>query len=248
MAHFERQIVMPNRIFTDMQQWVKRGEIQSVQHQEFIYGFYWIISYFWRYAKYSEHGYSISEIKQMLHYSPKDKKTNYIIKTNGLLDLKKYTKTVFDFPVVWKLQNEKLTFTMYSEFNQYERARLNRFVTKKPFVKAPLLSIGQSNNGLFWNSEGTHIVRGEVFVQCMNNKELGCAGLYMYGLLTNLRNINFVNHKQSTFQCSNETLMSLTGWGMKKVKRVTSEMYHHGLIDKQQEVRAKGYVNWYAVH
>ena len=239
---------MPNEIYADMKQWLDEGEIKSPQHQEFIYCFYWIIAYLWGFAKYGEKGFVLSDIKQMLGYNPNEKRINYIIKQDGLLDQKGYTSTVEDYPVLWNLKDSCLSLTMYSEYDELDQELINTFKTSKPFVKAPLLSLGESNDGLYWNAENSHIVRGEVFVACMANAQLKCAGVYLYGILLMMRDKNLHFNKTEEFQCANKTLVELTGWNIKKVSKVVSELDNIGLITRKQKVQKKGEVNWFTLN
>ena len=243
--HFERPVAMPNRIFADMRQWLQEGELKSPQHQEFIYGFYWLIAYLWGFAKYGEYDYIISDIKGLLGYNPNEKRINYIIKQDGLLDRKRYTDTVDDFPVLWSLKDGELSHTMLSDYDEVDQQIVNKFKSQKPFVKSPLLSLGEDRDGLYWNADNSHIIRGDVFTLCMENKELRCAGLYLYGMLQMMSDKNLHFNKSEEFQCANKTLVELTGWGITKVKKIVNELCEVGLISKEQKLQKKGEVNWY---
>lgn len=240
---------MPNKIYADMRQWLDDGELKSPQHQEFLYCFYWMIAYLWGFAKYGEKGFTISDIKQMLGYNPNEKRINYIVKQDGLLDQKGYTDTVNDYPVLWHMKDgEDISFTMLSDYDELDRELVNKFKTAKPFIKAPLLSLGEDNNGLYWNAENSHIVRGEIVVACMANEELKCAGVYLYGILLMMRDKNLHFHDTDEFQCANKTLVEMTGWNIKKVVRITSELDNIGLITRKQKVQKKGEVNWFTLN
>lgn len=245
--HFERPVAMPNEIYTDMKQWLELGELKSPQHQEFIYAFYWMIAYLWGFAKYGEHGFTISEIKQMLGYNPNEKRINYIIKQDGLLDQKRYTDTVDDFPVLWSLKDAELSHTMLSSYDELDQQIVNKFKANKAFIKAPMLSIGEDNDGLYWNAENSHIVRGDVVVACMANNKLKCAGIYLYGILAMMRDKNLHFHNTDEFQCSNRTLENLTRWSNQKVIKVVKGLVEAGLIEKNQKVKKKGEVNVYKI-
>ncbi|WP_144509944.1 hypothetical protein [Bacillus sp. FJAT-22090] len=246
--HFERPVAMPNKIYADMKQWLDEGELKSPQHQEFLYCFYWVIAYLWGFAKYGEKGFTMSDIKQILGYNPNEKRVNYIIKQDGLLDQKGYTDTVNDYPVLWHMKDgEDISFTMLSDYDELDRELVNKFKTPKPFVKAPLLSIGEDNDGLYWNAENSHIVRGEIVVACMANEKLKCAGIYLYGILLMMRDKNLHFHDTDEFQCSNSTLEKLTRWSNQKVIKVVKGLVEADLIEKNQKVKKKGEVNVYKI-
>lgn len=247
--HFERPVAMPNRIYADIKQWLEEGEIKSPSHQEFIYCFYWMSAYLWGFAKYGEYGYTISDVKQMLGYNPNEKRINYIVKQDGLLDQKGYTNTVDNFPVLWHMKDgEDISFTMLNDYDDLDKELVNKFKAKKPFVKAPMLSIGGNNDGLYWNAENSHILKGEIFVACMANDNLKCAGMYLYGILLMMRDKNLHFHDREEFQCANKTLVELTGWNKKKVSMVLNELDNIGVISKKQKVQKKGEVNWFTLH
>ena len=247
--HTERIIAMPNEIFEEMKEWVNNGELKSVQHQEFVYSYYWLITYLWKYAKYAEQEYTQSRIKQMLGYYPNEKRLNYIIKENGLLDGKEYSKAMMDYPVTWSLKEGDLSFSMLSEYDKVDRQYLIHFKTHKFFVKAPLKSIGtESEEGIFWHSSNAHMINGDVFKACMENEGLGCAAFYLYGLFVYMRDKNLHFNNSETFSCANKTLVELTGWNEKRVTKITGNMVKAKLIEKKQNVKVRGSVNTYKLY
>lgn len=234
---------MPNEIFHDTKDWLEEGSIKSVQHQEFIYSYYWLLAYLWRLALYSQQNISQPDIKQMLGYNSNDKRLDYIMKKNGLLDTKEYTSTTKNYPVSWsKKGSDDLQFTMLHEFDEGSRIYLKKFASNNSFVKEPLKHTGDSENeGIYWNSSNTHLMSGEVLELCLSNSKLGCAGFYLYGILT------FIQDKSGggIFPCSNETLITYTNWNVRRVIRVTGELQRARLLQKEQPRKSKGSVNHY---
>lgn len=236
---------MPNEIFSDMKLWLEEGVVKSVQHQEFIYSYYWLLSYLWRFALYSEYKAVQSDIKNQLGYNPDDKRLNYIMKKGGLLDVKGYTSTTKNYPILWsKKGREDVQFTMLYDIDEVDRGYLNKFKSSNSFVKKPVKHTGNNlEDGIFWNSANTHIISGTVLELCLNNSRLGCAGFYLYGILI------FIQDKSgaSNFPCANETLATFTGWSERRIIKITNEMQDIGLIKKVQARKSKGSVNEYQI-
>lgn len=247
--HYERPVAMPNEIFSDMKSWLEAGELKSPHHQEFIYCFYWMIAYLWNYAKYGEHGFTLGDIKKLLGYNATEKRMNYIIKKNGLMDQKGYSSSVSDYPILWHMNQDKMmSFTMLSDYDKESRGMLNKFNSINVLVKAPLKSIGtEDEDGLFWNPSNSHMMRGEIMVACTVDGKMNCAAVYMYGLLLMLYEKNKYYNKVDTFQCANKTLIGLTGWSTRKVNETLDVLTDIGLIKRDQAVKKKGQVNWYTL-
>ena len=236
---------MPNEIFLDMKEWISTGELKSNQHQEFIYTYYWLMAYLWRYAIYAEQKLGQQEIKKILKYNPNEKRIDYIMKKNSLLDQKGYTAHSNDYPVLWSFKsNENVKFDMLYEFDETDRGYMTANQSSRFFVKSPVKHIGDDENeGIYWNSSNTHIVSGEVLAICMDNPKLGCSGFYLYGLLTFIRD----KSGESSFGCSSSTISTYTGWGANKIYDVTTALVLNGLIVKSQDRKTKGCVNMFQI-
>jgi hypothetical protein len=246
---YERPVAMPNEIFADMRKWLEVGELKSPHHQEFIYCFYWMIAYLWNYAKYGEHGFTLPDIKRLLGYNPNEKRLNYIIKKNGLLDQQGYSSSVNDYPILWHMdESKRMSFTMLSDYHKEDKDSVSKYKSANVVIKAPLKSIGnEQEDGLFWNPSNSHMIRGEIMVACTVDGKMNCSAVYMYGLLLMLHEKNKYHHKVEMFQCANKTLIGLTGWEERKVIRVANFLLDVGLIKKSQAVRKRGQANWYSL-
>lgn len=228
-----------------MKEWLLTGELKSVQHQEFIYTYYWLVAYLWRYALYAQQKIGQPDIKKILKYNPNEKRINYVIKKGGLLDMKEYTLPTSNYPVSWSMKKgEDVRFDMLHDFDEEDRKLLASNQSHSYFVKSPVKHMGDpENEGIFWNASNTHLMNGEVLTECMKNNKLGCAGFYLYGLLVFIRD----KSNSDTFLCANKTLMEYTGWSKNKIYEVSSELVECGLINKTQKAKRKGSVNEYVV-
>lgn len=247
-SHDNPLVVMPNEIFSEMKEWLSQKELKSNQHQEFIYSYIWLLSYYWRYAKYSEEKITQQSIKSVLGYSPIDKRLNYLIKKDGLLDNKEYTLSTKDFPIAWNFVDEVegVSFTMLNDLDDAMKNMISKFESENYLVKAPLISIGtEDSEGIYWNTTNTHFISLDVFQTCTSNLSLQCAGFYMCGLLKYLEDKSSHYNDSADFECSNETLADLTSWSMRRVSDVTSNLMSTGLLHKEQPVKSKGQRNTY---
>lgn len=243
--HQSVSIAMPNEIFIDLKNWVKTGDLKSIQHQEFAYSYYWLLAYLWRYSYYSEEKIGQPEIKKILGYNSNEKRLNYIIKKNGLLNEMSYTFPTSNYPVSWHMRTgEDVEFDMLNDFEYYDRELLTPNKSRNFFVQSPLKHLGDSeNDGIYWNSSNTHILNSNIFTVCMSNSKLGCAGFYLYGLLVYIRDKSM----SSVFHCANETLVTYTGWSLERIIRLTNELEKTSTLSKEQRVKTKGSVNEYNI-
>lgn len=237
---------MPNEIFSDMKEWLVLDDLKSIQHQEFVYSYYWLLAYLWRFAVHSEHKITQSDIKRMLNYNPKNSRLDYIMKRDGLMDSKSYTKTTIDYPVSWSQKGkDDVQFTMLHHLDKEYREYVSKFIARNNFVKNPLKHTGEDvdEEGVFWNISNTHSMSGEMFKICMSNTDLGCAGFYLYGVLVFIRDKIGVDE----FPCANETLATYTGWNEKRIIRITNCLQTNHLLHKDQIRKMKGSVNHYSL-
>ena len=241
-------IAMPNEIFHNINEWLSNGELKSKMHQEFIYSYYWYITYLWRYCLYNSEEITQKSIKQALGYNPNEKRIDYIIKKGGLLDQRGYTTPTTNFPVLWSLEGDDLSFSMFDDYDEISKEYLSQQITGRNVIKCPVLHMGdEENEGIFWNSANTHYIELDIFKLCMKDRSLGCAGFYMYGILKSMSDKNRYFNEEEYFNCSNETLMNITGWCVDRIIDTTNNLQVAGLIDKEQRIKVKGNVNFFGV-
>ena len=242
MQFQQSTIPMPNEILLEMKEWIKSEDLKSIQHQEFIYAYYWLLAYLWRYAQYAEQKITQSDIKRILGYNPDEKRLNYIIKKRGLLDEKDYTLATNNFPVNWSFTIDKeLSFDMLYDFNEDDRTYLLKYDSNRYIIKEPIRFTGTDDEeGIYWNTSNTHMVSGEVLSNCIENG-FSCAPFYLYGILVFIRD----KSNSDEFPCANNTLCEYTGWNERKIIRTTNTLMDLGFIQKEQKNKQKGAVNYY---
>lgn len=227
-------IFMPNELFSEIKEWTLSGAVKSKQHQEFVYSYYWLITYLWRYAKYSKMEINQSIIKEWLGYNPNEKRINYLIKKNGVLDMVQLTTNTRNYPVDWIIEDKELSFLMYKQFDEEDRLIINKFNSINYVVKAPMKHIDRDQQGLFWHTDNSHEVSAHAFYECMKNDKLGCSGFYLYGYLKYLEDKSLHFNQNGKIELANQTISEALLWDQKKITKLTNELACVGLIKKEQ--------------
>lgn len=182
----EGGLYIPNEIFADVMR--ELGDVPS--QVAFAYSYYYLITYLYRFAKYKlgEGLFTQPNLKEFLGYSSGNKKIDFIIKKDGVLDRIKYTETTTSYPISWT-PNElgMVEFESYSSIKKREMFDIDKTeVNSRNFkVKKPLKAFEREgfDCGTFYGVENTHFVPIKHFLQCMDDEELGANGFYIYAFL-----------------------------------------------------------------
>lgn len=222
----ENVMYMPNEIFDDFQKYIKPV------HIPFAYSYYYLISWLYRYAKYGEYPFDNKDIKEILGYHATNKKLDYLIKTNGLLDEIGYTETVKNYPIEWKY-DDGLDFTMFSELNADDQKIIQQTRSRKYFVKFPVKGIFRTQeslqeeivDGTFYDLSNTHEVPFEVFLFCMSNKEINVTGFYLWSYLK-MKN----QHYEQGYDVSVEQLCNDIGMARRTLMKYLKVLKQYNMI------------------
>ncbi|MCM3719173.1 hypothetical protein [Fictibacillus phosphorivorans] len=254
----ESKIFMPNEIFEDLIKSLneelpqkeqskveyiteknkvrkKRGLNKGVStnHIAFAYSYIYLVTWLYRYTKYTvlKSGISNSTIKEILGYKPETRTVNYLIIKNGLLDKIGYLETHKDFPVWWsQSQYEALDFQMYSE----EKDSFPYHTIPKNFtIKYPIKGFYREVNddgtveieGTFNEVDNTHCVPFEVFMYCMSKDDIGCTGFYLYSYLLHKNDI------YGDYDVSLEDLSKQTGIADRTLDKYLGILKAYRMID-----------------
>ncbi|MGG4039284.1 hypothetical protein [Heyndrickxia ginsengihumi] len=171
----ETNIFMPNEIFNDLQNNIKKSV-----HIPFAYSYYYLITWLYRYAKYGSISIDNKNIKEILGYNKDYKPIDYIIKKNGILDLMEYTITTKDHPISWEVNDNYLNFSMLSDFDEETIKTIKKIKSRKYMIKFPYKSFFRTKeseednyeDGTFYDVSNTHLIPFEVFMFCMSKKEI----------------------------------------------------------------------------
>lgn len=206
----EQNLYIPNEIFEDFQndERIKKANIP------FAFSYYYLVNYLYRFCKYGEkteskHFYTNNELKEMLGMAASNKKVDYLIKKNGVLEEMQYLETTKFIPTSWsygesvmyKSIDHELKFDYiynqkdyFIEWKDYLAPLPKKYTIKRPvkaFERKPegelydmLDEEGYFNydlfDGTYFIVDNTTHIPFEVFAFCMEREELGCRGFYLY--------------------------------------------------------------------
>lgn len=195
----EDKIFIPNEIFDDFKE---LGKSQV----PFAFSYYYLNNWLYRYAKYGaglEELLTQDKMKEILGYSPSNKRLNKLIKKNGLLEQMKWLETTNEIPITWEFAKNSLDVSDYLEFGYYEydpeiaeytTVFPNNYKIKKP-IRAFTRYVHEEDeelqeeyadgyqDGTFYEIEKTTLIPFEVFVFCMEKEDLGCTAFYLWSYL-----------------------------------------------------------------
>ncbi|MEK5036324.1 hypothetical protein MKY96_33380 [Paenibacillus sp. FSL R7-0302] len=181
------KIYTPNEIFDELTR-----NISTFTHTAFAYSYMYYVTYLYRYCKFVEsEKITQGDIKKKLGYSPLEKRIDYIVKKDGLLDKIGYTITTKDYPVTYD-QDEfgQISFLTIEQLKE-ESGRHHSLAQRNYRIKYPIKSFhrtGESYNdrildGTFYQVENTHRIDYSVFDAMMGDTELGVHCFYIYAYI-----------------------------------------------------------------
>lgn len=235
-------VTMPNELFKELLEMESNDGLKAV-HLGYTYSFIYLQTYLYRYAKYGQYIPSKKEIKELLGYSPLDKRTDYITKKDGLLEQKNILTTDNDFPIIADMGEDDFgnrvpMFTCireycyelkYEEYN-FLLKRLNG--TKASKYKYPVFAFerfededGYCEEGTFYNNTNTTILDIRTFLFCMSTEGIGVNGFYLYAYL-NHQNFKF----KGDFNATLKRIGKEIGLSYGTVYELMKHMREHNLI------------------
>jgi hypothetical protein len=233
---YEKNIFMPNEIFDDL-----ANNIEIKQHIPFAYSYYYYINYLYRYCEFSaDKLITQGDIKERLGYSAGNKKINYLISRDGLLDRIGYTMTTTNYPIAWYQTGDNSV-----EFKTLEEAKEEGFIPplneRAYVIKHPIKAFYRTDEdekingqytGTFYKVENTHMINYRIFNAIMDNeKELGTNAFYLYG---------FIRHKNNCFGntdfvASLERLENESNISKTTLKKYIKNLESYGLVRVKHE-------------
>lgn len=217
----QHAIYIHNEIFEELKVLYDKGS----SHVAFAYTYYYLISWLYRYTKYGELNIDVKMIKEILGYNPSNKKLDYLIKKNGLLDEIGLTSTSTDYPLLWTFEEGELEFMLLSEFDVEGRKYYQQQKGKNYKVKVPEKALSRDGeNGTFYDIGYTHAMEFDLFVKCMES-ELGCSGFYLYGYL------KYRCDKFGEYNSSLEKLGEEVGMSKNTVDKYLTKLCQEGLVE-----------------
>jgi hypothetical protein len=232
----ESKLFMPNEIFEEL-----KVNITKTPHVAFAYTYIYFVTWLYRYAKYFNVNEVIDnkKIKEVLGYNSKTQTLDYLIKKGGFLDTIEYLETTRDYPITWefsKVNDESLSFFMSSEIDE-DMSDYLQTVPKRFFLKRPIKAFYRTGQepedeeeyelaGTFFDVSNTHNIPFEVFLYCVSNESIGCAGFYLY---------SYLKHKNDLFEegydVSLDALSDEIGMPKRTLNRHLGYLKSYRLID-----------------
>ncbi|ARF70752.1 hypothetical protein B7C51_25100 (plasmid) [Paenibacillus larvae subsp. pulvifaciens] len=182
----QRAIYMPNEIFSDL----ASSQIRNSRHRAFSYSYLYFVSYLYRYCEYyKKNKMTQLEIKKQLGISEKEKRVDYLIKKDGILDKMGYTLTTTNYPLSWSIGKEEcLQFYTVDEYNKSNMIIENtrNFKVKYP-IKCFYRTVESKNrkvlDGTYFETSNTHRIDHNKFIVIMKENDLGVMGLFIFGYI-----------------------------------------------------------------
>ncbi len=242
----QSNLFISNQHFYILKDLFDKGEITSNIHIPFAFAYIYFVTYMFRYAKYDDYVPLQYEIKELLGYSKKDKKLNYLIKEDGVLDNNNLTKTIYDFPLVQDYDTystDILEFTMMKDLYEDYEWKVYKKIRSDSFCKYPVLGFYDEPNsydgitlfnegGSFFESYNFTIIPFEVFNYSLANDKIGVIGFYLY---------SFIKYKNGilgeSYGASSDTLAKETSLGKRTVERYLSTLRKYNMISSHQEMK-----------
>lgn len=239
---YER-IFMPNEIFADF-----RSSFNNATHISFAYSYYYLVSYLYRYVKYSTKSiYSQKLLYNYLGHSYETKNLLSITKKNGKLDEIGYTETTTDYPIMCDYdENSKPIFTTIKKYKKddiyhdglgiiYDNGYDRNFKVKYPvkgFFRDQESKEDGFYNGTFYEIENTHEVPIGRFIKAMQIPDVGTMGFFLYSFLLRKNDMHKDGYHAPRSVISTETLFS-----ERTISKYIAILEEYRFIDIHQEKR-----------
>ncbi|PFW91329.1 hypothetical protein COL32_08905 [Bacillus pseudomycoides] len=211
----------------------KTGE-RTTTHVDVAYSYLYLITWLYRNAKYgvmSDQNTDVGTLKELIGFTSKEKRINYIIKKNGILDQLGLTKTIpyKEAPYSYTIDDDNVI-----DFETITQAGI-KVENNRKTIKEPIFGLydsdGEYGYGTFFggvdsdNISKTHNIDFKIFIKCMTNKNLGTDAFYIYSFLKSKCDV-----AGGTIEIAHDTIMKQTGITRGKMNIALDGLKKHGLI------------------
>lgn len=181
----ESFVNMDLSIFDSLNELESNGSIKSTSNKVFTFGYLWLVSYLWKYSKYGEMEYTAKDIKLILGVSPIEKRIDYLIKQNGLLDNIGMLETTRDFPIYTNFsKSEGIQISSLSGLADDLRESFLQNCNSRYTCKKPLFQYERENKvGLMFSRDDVLPISLLEFTRIVLSDELGLEAFYVYAYL-----------------------------------------------------------------
>lgn len=187
-------VQIPNGIFKDLSQNIKKNNKTSIQQVSFAYTYLVTIAFLYKYAHFVDvdNGTYIQngDIKELLGYGKTTKTVDKIIKKNGILEQIGLVKTTKDYPVGVEYTDSKINNINIRDFVMVSTLEANNdhYNTIKSIVKNNNYEIKEptflfeydGDIGSLYNYEKTHKITFNEFMLFIYDDELDNIDFLMY--------------------------------------------------------------------
>lgn len=168
--------------FAEFNKLLVTGSIKNNRHKTFAFSYYCLVSYFWKYSKYGEQEISVKDIKRILQVNATDKRIDYIIKKNGVLDLFGFTETTRDFPIYTSFDGNNMVKvkTLKELGKETEKLFLAQYNSRYT-CKIPLQQYNRKGKtGLMYSKDDVVPISVLELTRTLLCPEIGFDGFYVY--------------------------------------------------------------------
>ncbi len=172
-------------IFNTINDLFSKGEIKRTSHKMITFSYLWLVGYLWKYSKYNNMEINTKDIKIILGLSPIEKRIDYLIKKDGLLDSIGMLETTRDFPIYSNFdKNKGIEITKLSNLSKdmmedYLKRYNSRYTCKKPLFQYTR----EGKVGLMFSKDDTIPISVLEFTRIVLCPDLGVEGLYVYAYI-----------------------------------------------------------------
>ncbi|WP_217581059.1 helix-turn-helix domain-containing protein [Lysinibacillus sp. GbtcB16] len=199
-SKFESTVALPNELFDHLLE-LEDKKILKNKHAHVAYGYMFLQTWLYRYAKYSQYTPTVADIKQLLGFKADEKRINYIIKKDGVLDNEGLTETTQDFPVIVMWDYDDMTgqrnnfptidtmTDLYPVTYELKDMLKTHGIQRQTICKKPLHLYEREDGeeGTLKRSDFTTQIDIRAFDFCMEHvKELGLTGFFLYAYIVHM--------------------------------------------------------------
>lgn len=160
------------------------GQLKNNRHKTFAFSYYWLVSYLWKYSKYGSIKIDTQDIKTILGIA-NEKRMDYIIKKNGLMDSVGLTETTRNFPICTSFDDYGvINVSTLSDFDEEDAKYFLSLFNSRYTCKKPLLQYERNGKaGMMFSRDDVFSISILEFTRCVLCPEIGFDGFYIYAYL-----------------------------------------------------------------
>ena len=219
--------------FDEFNKLLATGDIKNNRHKTFAFSYYCLVSYLWKYSKYGEQEINVQDIKSILQLSVGDKRVDYLIKKNGVLDLFGFTETTRDFPMATTFDEDNMieVKTLKDLGEETEKSFLAQY-NNKYACKKPLLQYNRKDKaGLMFSKDDVVPISVFELTRTLLCPEISFDGFYVYIYLKyRCKMINY-----SDLRIFYAELEKHIGYKKRRIRELINALSNIGMIRVESE-------------